>query len=76
MKKLGMILAAAMIFIGTATYAANVAPAHPAKAATEKAAVAKQEKAAATKTAKKSHKKHHHAKKAAVAAKPAPSKMK
>jgi hypothetical protein len=77
MKKLGTLMAAAMIFAGTATFAAT--PVHTAKAkattahATVKPAAtkattvnAKQEpaKPAAATHAKKMHKKHH-AKKAA-----------
>jgi hypothetical protein len=75
MKKLGILMAAAMIFAGTATFAA--APVHTAKrtttstetrtvnkTATPKAATvnAKQQekpKASTTPHAKKAHKKHH-----------------
>lgn len=68
MKKLGIMMAAAMILAGTATYA-TTKPAHPVKTATEKTTVAQQEKTTTAKTQKKAHKKHH-AKKATTA--PAP----
>lgn len=62
MKKIGTLMAAAMIFAGTATFAA--APVHAAKATTTKTATvnAKQQekpKAVTTPHAKKAHKKHH-----------------
>lgn len=83
MKKLGTLMAAAMIFAGTATFAAT--PAHTAKAKTTTAntvakpatmkavtVTAKQEKPATKPApatqAKKTHKKHHAAKKAAAPA--------
>ncbi|WP_291910624.1 hypothetical protein [Chitinophaga sp. CB10] len=53
MKKLGIMLAvAAMVFVGTATYAQSTAPAQKAK--TEKTATEK-------KAHKGTHKHHHHA---------------
>ncbi len=62
MKKLGILMAAAMIFAGTATFAAK--PVHTAKAATAKTTTvsAKQQEKPKTATAphaKKAHKKHH-----------------
>lgn len=61
MKKLGILMAAAMIFAGTATFAAK--PVHTAKATAKTTTVnAKQQekpKAATAPHAKKAHKKHH-----------------
>jgi Tfp pilus assembly major pilin PilA len=62
MKKLGTLMAAALIFAGTATFAAT--PVHTAKAATAKTTTVnakQQEKPKATTTphAHKAHKKHH-----------------
>jgi hypothetical protein len=77
MKKLGMMMAAAMILAGTATYANSVKPAHIAKAKTF-TVVAHQEvkhastpakPATAADTHKKAHKKHP-MKKAAVTTAP------
>lgn len=75
MKKLGILMAAAMIFAGTATFAAT--PAHTAKAATTRTTTSSLKKTATPKAvtintkqqekpkattaphAKKAHKKHH-----------------
>jgi hypothetical protein len=57
MKKLGTLMAAAMILVGTAAFA-NTTHTTTAKAKTSVAANAKQEPAK-KKTGKKHHKKHH-----------------
>lgn len=59
MKKLGVMMAAALLFLGAATYA-QTAP-QPAKAEVKKEAPAKK-----SQKAKKGHHKHHSAKKAAA----------
>ena len=66
MKKLGILMAAAMILVGTATFA-KTAPAKAVKATTTHQ---DQKPATEKKAAHKGHKKHHH-KKASGTMKPA-----
>lgn len=68
MKKITMLMAAAMMLVGTATFANNTVKAAKTAKTTEQA-----EKPAMEKKAHKGHKKHHHKKAAGTAAKPAPA---
>jgi hypothetical protein len=68
MKKITILMAAAMIFVGTATFANTTVKAHKAAKTTEQA-----EKPAMEKKAHKGHKKHHHKKAAGAPAKAAPA---
>lgn len=65
MKKIAMLMAAALMLVGTATFANNTVKASKT-AKTEQAPTEK-------KAPKKHHKKHHHKKAAGTAAKPAPA---
>jgi hypothetical protein len=64
MKKIAMFMAAAMMLVGTATFANNTVKAAKATKANQEAPKSTE------KSAQKGHKKHHH-KKAANATKPA-----
>lgn len=68
MKKITMLMAAAMLLVGTATFANNTVKGAKTAKTTEQA-----EKPAMEKKAHKGHKKHHQKKAAGTAAKPAPA---